>query len=79
MSHGGGKFLFLLAFFMQNTANWHKKSEAKSPTYIFMYYRYCYCSSARSRSARYFSSLRLTRCKALSMDLTWRPKSSAIS
>ena len=30
-------------------------------------------------SSRYFCSLRLMRCSALSMDLTWRPISSAIS
>ena len=51
-----------------------KKVRPKCLTYIMFY-----CSRARSRSARYFSSLRFTRCKALSMDLTWRPRSSAIS
>ena len=32
-----------------------------------------------SISERFFSILRFTRCSALSIDLTWRPKSRAIS
>ena len=33
----------------------------------------------RLRTSRYFSSLRFTRCRALSMDFTWRSRSTAIS
>ena len=32
-----------------------------------------------SLRSKYFSNLRLTRCRALSMDFTWRWSSSAIS
>ncbi len=36
-------------------------------------------SSASKRRSRYFSSLRFTRWRALSMDFTWRVRSLAIS
>ena len=39
----------------------------------------CLTDHSLPASSRYFSSLRFTRCRALSMDLTWRPSLSAIS